>query len=344
MKISTSRVIAAAAAFAFVAGAASCGKDVPNAEQSSQSYNIAGGEVTSTQPASEETTSSGEETEDTTSTTTASGVVVGEPRVSGITLSYTSADILVGQTLTYPLVSENIPEVWTSSDEEIATVDSVGNITGKSEGTCTIRVVSADDSKLGAEVKVNVKKGSGVEVNNGVTYIDGILVANKSYSLPESYNPGGLTPDTYAAFQELVQAAANDGISIYLSSGFRSYELQSQIYNNYVSTYGKETADTFSARPGYSEHQTGMAIDVNIVDDSFIGTPEAIWIEAHCEEFGFILRYPYGKQEVTGYKYEPWHIRYIGKENAKALRAEADKRDDVNLTLEEYLGIDSYYH
>ena len=344
MKISTSRVIAAAAAFAFVAGAASCGKDVPNAEQSSQSFTIAGGEVTSTQPASEETTFSGEETEDTTSTTTASGVVVGEPRVSGITLSYTSADILVGQTLTYPLVSENIPEVWTSSDEEIATVDSVGNITGKSEGTCTIRVVSADDSKLGAEVKVNVKKGSGVEVNNGVTYIDGILVANKSYSLPESYNPGGLTPDTYAAFQELVQAAANDGISIYLSSGFRSYELQSQIYNNYVSNYGKETADTFSARPGYSEHQTGMAIDVNIVDDSFIGTPEAIWIEAHCEEFGFILRYPYGKQEVTGYKYEPWHIRYIGKENAKALRAEADKRDDVNLTLEEYLGIDSYYH
>ena len=171
-----------------------------------------------------------------------------------------------------------------------------------------------------------------------------IMIANKSYPLPQDYNPGGLTAETYTAFQELVDGASKDGINIYLSSGFRSYDLQSQIYNNYVNAYGQSTADTFSARPGYSEHQTGMAIDVNIIDDSFTGTPEAIWLEAHCNEYGFILRYPFGKQDITGYKYEPWHIRYIGKENAKAFREEADKRNDVNLTLEEYLDIDSYYH
>ena len=131
--------------------------------------------------------------------------------------------------------------------------------------------------------------------------------------------------------------AAKDNINIFLSSGFRSYDYQKQIYDNYCSWYGQESADTFSARPGNSEHQTGLAIDVNIVDDSFTGTAEAIWLENHCWEYGFIIRYPRNKQSVTGYKYEPWHIRYVGTDMSKKIH------DAGDITLEEYFGITSQY-
>ena len=332
MKIFKSAFLSAAALI-FALCTISCGREVPKATDSS-SASIADTTAESTEAASDVSTEA-ETTAEPTTTTAA--------KLSGVTLSYTEAEICVGQTLTYPMVYDSFEEEWSSSDESIATVDSVGNITGKSEGKCIISVADKNVPDKGAEVYVTVKKDTGIKEINGITYINGIMIANKSYSLPESYNPGGLTPETDAAFKELVAGAANDGISIYLSSGFRSYDLQSQIYNNYVNAYGQATADTFSARPGFSEHQTGMAIDVNIVDDNFIGTPEAIWIENHCSEYGFILRYPFGKQDVTGYKYEPWHIRYIGKEAAEAFIKEADRRDDVNLTLEEYLDIDSHY-
>ena len=174
------------------------------------------------------------------------------------------------------------------------------------------------------------------EVINGVTYIDGILIANKSYSLPSDYNPMGLTAETQKAFSEMSAAAAKDGISLFVYSGFRSYSYQEQIYNNYVSIYGRETADTFSARAGHSEHQTGLSIDVNCADDSFDGTPEALWLAENSWKYGFIIRYPKGKQHITGYKYEPWHVRYLGRETA-------EKVYRSGLTLEEYLGIDSVY-
>lgn len=260
-----------------------------------------------------------------------------------IVLSYTSAEIMEGCTKPYAVVSGNYNEIWTSSDSNVATVDQYGNITAVRAGTCTIRVTDANDSNVYGEIAVTVKKPEGKQEIDGITYYDGVLIANKSYSLPSSYNPGSLTNDTNTAFQSLVQGAANDGISIYLSSGFRSYETQEQIYNNYVYNYGQATADTFSARPGYSEHQTGMAIDVNIIDDSFAGTPEAIWLEEHCTEYGFIIRYPKGKQNITGYKYEPWHIRYVGKEVAQAIKDRGAAIGDPYITLEEYFGIDSRY-
>ena len=169
----------------------------------------------------------------------------------------------------------------------------------------------------------------------GLTYIDGTLIANKSYSLPSDFNPG-LDPLCESQFNKLSAAAAEEGLNIYLSSGFRSYDYQDQIYNNYVYWNGQEQADTFSARPGYSEHQSGLAIDVNQIDDTFIGTPEAIWLEKHCHEFGFILRYPQGKQDITGYKYESWHIRYVGTDLAYKIH-------ETGLTLEEYYNIDSRY-
>jgi D-alanyl-D-alanine carboxypeptidase len=178
--------------------------------------------------------------------------------------------------------------------------------------------------------------GPVIEVKNGVTYVDGILVVNKSYSLPENYG-NGLTAETQQAFYNMQSAAWNDGISLWICSGFRDYWTQYNLYWNYVNRDGQWAADTYSARPGHSEHQTGLAIDINDASSNFNGTPAAKWIAAHCAEYGFIIRYPYGKQDKTGFMYEPWHVRYVGKDLAK-------KITDSGLCLEEYLGIDSYYH
>ena len=175
-----------------------------------------------------------------------------------------------------------------------------------------------------------------ITVKDGITYVNGILIANKTYSLPRSYDPKSLTPEFTKAFSEMKRDAANDGISLEVFSGYRSYSYQKQIYENFVAMDGKAAADTYSARPGHSEHQTGLAADINTAEEWFIGTPEAIWLDKNCYKYGFIIRYPQGKQNITGYIYEPWHIRYLGKENAKLVH-------DSELTLEEYLGIDSKY-
>lgn len=179
-------------------------------------------------------------------------------------------------------------------------------------------------------------EGPVIEVRNGVTYVDGILVVNKSYALPENYG-NGLTAETQKAFNNMQAAAWNDGISLWICSGFRDYWTQYNLYWSYVNRDGQWAADTYSARPGHSEHQTGLAIDINDASSNFNGTPAAKWIAAHCTEYGFIIRYPYGKQDKTGFMYEPWHVRYVGKDLAK-------KITKSGLCLEEYLGIDSYYH
>ncbi|MDD6346356.1 MAG: M15 family metallopeptidase [Oscillospiraceae bacterium] len=270
-----------------------------------------------------------------------------------ITLTFYECSMEVGDEPKMPLVTmsdtiEDKSEKWESSDESVATVDYEGNITAVGSGVCTIRVSSVSNPEVYAEVTVTVGNGIPSETENTdstesttapqtdePTYIGGILIANKTYALPSDYNPG-LDSETESAFYELSEAAAEEGLDIYLSSGFRSYETQDRIYNNYVSNYGQESADTFSARPGHSEHQTGLAIDVNSIDDSFADTPEAVWLADHAHEYGFIIRYPQGKEHITGYKYEPWHIRYLGIETATEVY-------NSGLTLEEFLGIDSVY-
>ncbi len=170
---------------------------------------------------------------------------------------------------------------------------------------------------------------------DGVTYIDGVLIVNKTYSLPADYG-SGLTDKTITAFNEMVSAAAEDGITLWIVSGFRSYETQRNTYSYFVSDRGVEQADRASARPGHSEHQTGLAIDVNTTSDYFANTPEAEWLKENCYKYGFIIRYPEGKEEITGYKYEPWHIRFVGE-------GKAEKITKSGLTLEEYYGITSKY-
>ena len=178
---------------------------------------------------------------------------------------------------------------------------------------------------------------SGV-IKNGICYIDGILIANKSYPLPSTYNPGDLTSETYANLDEMAKGAAKDGISIWVKSGFRSYSYQRSLYNNYVAQDGKAEADTYSARPGHSEHQTGLAFDLNQVDRSFGNTPEGKWLAANAWKYGFILRYPEGKTNETGYIYESWHFRYVGKDLATKLYNGGNW-----ITLESYFGITSEY-
>lgn len=183
-------------------------------------------------------------------------------------------------------------------------------------------------------VAANAKAHS-TEVIDGVTYIDGILIVNKTYSLPKDYNYG-LTDETQAAFSKMQKTAAKDGISLEIVSGFRSYEDQEVLYKEYTAENGQKEADTFSARPGYSEHQSGLAMDINNADFSTVGSKDMKWLAKHCTEFGFIIRFPKGKENITGYSYEPWHIRYVGKEAAKEMKKQ-------NLCLEEYLGVTSEY-
>ncbi len=223
--------------------------------------------------------------------------------------------------------------LWESSDPSIAEISEDGTITGMHAGDCVITVSAKADPSVMAKINCTVRH---MEKRDGVTYIDDILLLNKSYGVDENYAPGGLTEETNAAFTELCADAAGEGLNIYLSSGYRSYYDQEYIYNNYVGIYGWEVADTFSARPGYSEHQSGLAIDVNTVDDAFGATPEAEWLKENCAKHGFIIRYAEDKVDITGYKYEPWHIRYVGK-------ALAEEITSLGISLEEYLGVDSVY-
>ena len=191
-------------------------------------------------------------------------------------------------------------------------------------------------------------KGFHGETRNGVTYIDGVLIANKTYALPKSYAPGGLTGETRAAADKLTAGARGAGYSIKVQSGFRSYDTQQNIYNRYVRERGKASADTFSARPGHSEHQTGLAFDVcessgkyknACINSNFDSTEEAKWLSENAYKYGFILRYPNGKTNETGYKYESWHLRYVGVDLATKLYNGGNW-----ITLENYFGITSQYN
>jgi len=215
--------------------------------------------------------------------------------------------------------------IYGVSDEGIALVDEYGMITGVSKGECTVSVFCGAET---LRIPVTVRE---LVVDNGCTYVDGILVANKSISLPEDYDPGML-PETSEAFAELQAAAKEEGLNIYQGSGYRDYQYQITCYNSLVNAYGEEYANKISAKPGHSEHQTGYTVDCNSINETFINTPEGQWLDQHAHEFGFIIRYPKGKEDITGYSYECWHIRYVGVKAATEIF-------EQGLTLEEYLDI-----
>ena len=328
-----SAVIISSSVFTGCQGNLFSGKAVPSKPTSAQAE---GGsetvsEKTETPPKTSET-----ESESSKQETVSSEEPKPHIKVEKITLSKYKVSVDIGES-DMPIVTmspknaTNKKEIWTSSNEKIATVSSIGRIKGIKAGECTVTVKSADNKKVTAKVEVTVTKPKKVKLK----YIDGILIANKTYPLPKSYNPG-VDAEAKKAFNQMAAAAKKDGIKLFIRSGFRSYSVQKSLYNGYVSRDGKAAADRYSARAGHSEHQTGLAFDINSSNSSFEGTKEAKWLAKNSYKYGFILRYPKGKESVTGYIFEPWHFRYIGKEKAKLVY-------ESGLCLEEYLGITSRY-
>lgn len=177
------------------------------------------------------------------------------------------------------------------------------------------------------------------------------VVVNKTRPLdPLTYEPSGLvtvrlpgesaqlTGDAATALRQMFDAADAADAPFRVSSAYRSYGFQQGLYANYVSTRGSAKADTFSARPGYSEHQTGLAVDLYDPEGChlkrcYAETRSGTWVAAHSADYGFITRYPKGQTDVTGYQWEPWHLRYVGVELAQYMR------DQGIATLEEVFGL-----
>jgi len=154
-------------------------------------------------------------------------------------------------------------------------------------------------------------------------------------SLPAEYSSGSqrMRAEARDAIVEMFAAAKAQGFALYVNSSFRSFEEQSATYNYWVSVSGKEYADRTSARAGHSEHQLGTTADVAAGGkelEDFSGTPEAAWVAANAYKYGFIVSYPDGKEAITGYASEPWHVRYVGKAVAQQVK-------DSGLTLHEFL-------
>jgi D-alanyl-D-alanine carboxypeptidase len=185
------------------------------------------------------------------------------------------------------------------------------------------------------------------------------VVVNKGRQLPADYTPtdlevpnvplrlGASVPemhvraDTARAMEAMFADAKAKNIALKLESGYRSYSVQVSVYGGYAASSGTTKADTFSARPGHSEHQTGLAADIEPLDRTcevqqcFETTPEGKWLAENAYKYGFIIRYQKNTQELTGYEYEPWHVRYVGKDLAAQLRQSGQ-------TLEQFFGLPVY--
>ncbi|MCH5251522.1 MAG: M15 family metallopeptidase [Lachnospiraceae bacterium] len=225
------------------------------------------------------------------------------------------------------------------------------------------------DSPAAASVSTSAVSGSALLPEDISTILDNsdtvpldtipnsiTALVNRNYLLPAAYTPSDLTePNILFSFsfqgdkrkmrkiaadalEKLFNAGRKKGVILYGVSGYRSYQRQKQIYDGNVATRGVSATDAVSATPGSSEHQSGLAIDVSArsvdcrLDQSFGDTKEGRWLAKNAHKYGYIVRYPYGKSKVTGYHYEPWHIRYVGITVATYLYKN-------KLTLEEYYGV-----
>ncbi len=184
------------------------------------------------------------------------------------------------------------------------------------------------------------------------------VLVNKMYPLEDDYKPDDLVDvdvkfsinyadekrklrqEAAEALEAMFECAGKSGVELIGVSGFRSFERQKTIYNNNLIYQGYDHTNKYSARPGRSEHQTGWAIDISCesmdgnLTDEFIGTPEGQWVKKNCFRFGFVVRYPKSKEDITGYSYEPWHIRYVGYDLARYLY-------EQGITLDEYYGYEA---
>lgn len=146
-----------------------------------------------------------------------------------------------------------------------------------------------------------------------------------------------MRPEAASALEALFEGAAEAGLTLYATSGYRSYSTQKAVFDRKAAERGEQAANRSVAKPGYSEHQTGLAMDIEGettlgtgLTEAFGESPEGIWVAEHCHEYGFIIRYPKDKTNITGYTYEPWHIRYVGVEAAMEIT-------ELGVTFEEYI-------
>ena len=163
-------------------------------------------------------------------------------------------------------------------------------------------------------------------------------LVNKFFYLEEDFSPptiveidsSMLRKEAADAVDQLINVAAVGGFRLWVQSGYRSFTVQKTLYENYSASDGQETADTYSARPGHSEHQLGLAVDFNTITDAFGESPEGRWVADNSWQFGYIMRYTKENTEITQFRPEPWHFRYIGKERAAHFK-------DIKMTsYEEY--------
>lgn len=260
----------------------------------------------------------------------------------------------------------------TTEKQEVKTVDAANTNAGEQNGKQpSAETKSPENTQVNTDTKVNEKPKTDQNAQTNqpapptapTQTVDSILVVahpesipvlvNKQNKLPDQYNPSDLVTtavpfistataekrkmrsEAAAALANLFAGAKQQGVNLLGVSAYRSHATQTALFNHYVSVDGYDKARTYSAVPGTSEHETGLAIDVTggdgkcAADDCFGGTIEAKWLQDHAAEYGFIIRYPKGKEAITGYKYEPWHIRYVGKAIAQEIMSKG-------ITLEEY--------
>lgn len=232
------------------------------------------------------------------------------------------------------LVGFSIYMIWSAISSSNAPVQTASNTTNTANA----------DSSQGNRTDITASQA----ITNPT---DLLVLVNKTTSLDENYQPSDLVwvdlpgvretqlrKEAATALEDLFAAAELKNLSLYCCSGYRSYQTQEELYAENVKSYGQKEADLVSAKPGQSEHQTGLAMDVTAESvnfdllESFGQTTEGEFIKNNAHLYGFIIRYPEDKTAITGYAYEPWHLRYVGKDVA----AEIDKN---NLTFEEYLKI-----
>ncbi|WP_410864249.1 SH3 domain-containing protein, partial [Peribacillus sp. SIMBA_075] len=269
-------------------------------------------------------------------------VKISNPSSSTATVTYTATANL------------NVRTGPSTANKIIATVKQGTKlmVTGKSEnGWLKVSLNGQTGYVSGQYVKISNPSSDDIQVVAKPESIP--VLVNKKNKLPENYVPKDLVytsiPFTFkektekrkmrseaaAAISKLFAESKKQGVSLLGVSAYRSHATQVALFDYYVKRDGYAKAITYSALPGTSEHETGLAIDVTggngkcAAEDCFGGTKEAKWLQAHADDYGFIIRYPKGKESVTGYKYEPWHLRYVGKPIAQTIMSQG-------LTLEEY--------
>ncbi len=254
------------------------------------------------------------------------------------------------------LVSFFVSENYSWIDKPSTVVEDYSNHNSKDP----VPTVTASASPTTEQKRASKKSSSNIQLPNAIDTnpLSLTVLVNKTYTVPSDYVPSDLVepsiPFSFSykdpkrllrqaaahALEDMFQAASLDGINLVGISGYRSYSYQNGLYQNQINQLGVEAAEMLSAAPGKSEHQTGLAIDISCAEvqyeltDTFAETPQGIWVTENCHRYGFIVRYPADKIHITGYAYEPWHIRYVGTELATYLM-------ENNMCLEEYYGSSS---